>query len=334
MPADVRVEEIGPIEALATELGVEVEAAGREAAGAEDLVQGKGELVDRVRELVGVPAVLVVAAVRVDAAEDPAGDRHGDLVVEAVAGEGRVVDLDVHPVLAREVVPKQERVDGRRVVVVLVLGGLHRLRLQKQGPAEADLLLVLGDQGQEAGELLLLTREVGVEQRLVALAATPQHVVLASEPMRRLEHVLHLCGGVGEDLGIGVGRRAGGVARVAEQVRGSPQQPGSRALHVALDGCHDRVEHRPRLGERAALRRHVAVVEREERNAELRDELERRVELRARRLHRFATGDEPRPVERADAEDVGSGPVEGVPQAHRDAEVILHALAETTRSGS
>ena len=62
---------------------------------AQDLVEGQRELLDRVRELVGVPAVLGVAAVGVDAAEHPVRDRVGDLVVEAVAGERGVVGLDV-----------------------------------------------------------------------------------------------------------------------------------------------------------------------------------------------------------------------------------------------
>ena len=203
-----------------------------------------------------------------------------------------------------------------------------RLRLEEQRPAEADALLVLGDQGQEAGELLLLARQVGVEERLVALAPAPQHVVRASQPMGCLEHVLHLGRGVGEDLGIGVGSRAGRVARMAEQVRGSPQQPGAGALHVALDGRDDGVEHRARLGEGAALRRNVAVVEGEERDAELGDELECRVELRPRRLHRIRTGAEPGTVERPGAEHVGSRPVERMPQADRDPQVVLHALAE------
>src|SRR3990172_8199106 len=69
------VEEVGRVDALAGELGVEVEAAGREAAAPDDLVDGERQLVDRVRELVRVPAVLVVATVGVDAAEDPQRDR-------------------------------------------------------------------------------------------------------------------------------------------------------------------------------------------------------------------------------------------------------------------
>ena len=55
-----------------------------------------------------------------------------------------------------QVVADQERVDRRRVVVVLVLRGLLRLGLEEQGALEADAMLVLGDQRQESCELLLL----------------------------------------------------------------------------------------------------------------------------------------------------------------------------------
>ena len=98
----------------------------------QDLVHRQRQLVDRVRELVRVPAVLVVAPVGIDAAEQAVAHRVGHLVVEAVAGERRVVGLEVEPVLALEAVPDEEAVDRRRVAVVLVLRRLLRLRLDQE----------------------------------------------------------------------------------------------------------------------------------------------------------------------------------------------------------
>ena len=325
--ADVGVEEVVAVDALAPQLGVEVEAAGREAAALEDLVDGERQLVDRVRELVGVPAVLVVAPVGVDAAEDAVRDGVGDLVVEAVSGQRGVVGLDVHEVLALEPVADEEAVDGGAVVVVLVLGRLLGLGLDEERALEADLVLVLGDQVQEPGELLPFAREVGVEERLVALAPAPERVVRAAQALGHTHHLAHLRRGVGEDLGIGVGRGAGRVARMAEEVGGAPEQAHTRAFLVRRGLVDDGLEVRARLGEGPALRRHVAVVEAVVRDAQLLEELEGGGQPGARAGHRVG-GPDPGPVEGAQAEHVGACPGERVPQADADPEVLLHALAE------
>ena len=128
------------------------------------------------------------------------------------------------------------------VVVVLVLGRLHRLRLDQELAVEPDPVLVLGDEVQEPGELGALALEVGVEQRVVALAAAPQDVVLAAEALGHLEHVLDLRRGVGEDLRVGVGGGAGLVARVGEQVGRPPQQPDAGPLLVAGGVVDQRIE--------------------------------------------------------------------------------------------
>ena len=67
----VAMEQVHFVEALAAYLGVEVVATSLEATGLEYLVGDQGQLLDAVGELVGVPAVLRVAAVGVDAAEIP-----------------------------------------------------------------------------------------------------------------------------------------------------------------------------------------------------------------------------------------------------------------------
>jgi hypothetical protein len=225
-------------------------------------------------------------------------------------------------------VAKEEAVDRGDVVVVLVLRRLLRLRLQEEQPVEADAVLVLGDKGQEARQLLFLPSQVGIQQGLVALAPAPQHVVGAAQPVRRLEHGLDLRSGEGEDLRVGVGRGAGGVPWVSEQVRGAPQQAQAGALHVLLDGGADRIEVGAALGEGTPVGRHVAIVEGEEGHAERGEELEGGVDLGAGRLHRIAPRRQPWTIEGADAEDVRARPVEGVPQADGDPEVLLHSLSE------
>ena len=184
-------------------------------AGPQDLVQRQHQVLDRVRELVGVPAVLGVAAVGVDAAQDPVRGRVRDLVVEAVARQRRVVGLDVDPVLVLQPVAHEEAVDGlRRRSRTGAWSAPSAWARSAAGP-EADPVLVLGDEVQEPRQLVALALQVRVEQRVVALAPAPQDVVLAAQPLGDLEHVLDLRRRVGEHLGVGVGRRAGLVARVA-----------------------------------------------------------------------------------------------------------------------
>src|SRR6185503_13448859 len=254
--------------------------------------------------------------------------RVGDLVMEAVAGQGGVVRLEVELVLVLEAVADEETVDRRGIVVVLVLCRLLRLRLDEQQPLEPDPVLVIGDHRQEPGELVLLAGEVGVEEGVVALATAPQHIVRAAEAMRGLEHVLDLGRGVGEHLRIRVRGRAGHVPGHAEQVGGAPQQPEAGPAHLPLDEVDDLVEERDGLLPGALLRRDVTVVEAEEGDAQLVQELEGRLDLHACGLEWVDAGCQPWPVERAHAEHVDPRPGERVPQADADAEVVLHALAE------
>jgi hypothetical protein len=67
------------------------------------------------------------------------------------------------------------------VEVVLVLGRLLRLGLDEELALEADALGVVDRHVDERGEVVLLALQVGVEERLVTLAAAPEDVVFAAE---------------------------------------------------------------------------------------------------------------------------------------------------------
>ncbi len=100
-PADVGVEEVVAVHRLAAQLGVEVEAAGGEAAGLQDLVQRQRAAPRRVfgnwsvsQPFCGSPRLASIDA------EEAVGRGRGDLVLEAVPGQGGVVGLDVELDLA------------------------------------------------------------------------------------------------------------------------------------------------------------------------------------------------------------------------------------------
>ena len=141
-----------------------------------------------------------------------------------------------------------------------MLGGFLGLGLDVELALEADALGVVDRHVEEAGQVLLLPFQVGVEERLVALAAAPERVAVAAELMGHLHRLLHLRGRVGEDVGVGVCRRAAHVARVGEEVGGAPEElHAGGALEVPGVG-HQLVEVAVGLGEGAALGRDVAVV--------------------------------------------------------------------------
>ena len=276
--------------------------------------------------MIGVPAEPVVASVGIDRAEDAARCGQRQFVLEVVAGEGCVVDLDVDLHLVLEAVALQEGEARLRVVVVLMLRGLLRLGLEQDRAAEADVVLVLDDLVQEPAELIELSREVGVEEGLVAFAAAPEDIVLASEAVGDIHAVLHLGGRTGVDLGVRVGGGTGHVPRVAEQAGRAPQQTDTGALHMGGHVVGEFVQVGGLLGKRRAGGSDIVVVEAEVRDAELLEELEGGCHLGAGRFHRLEVGGEPRAVERAVAEDIVARPVERVPVAHRHAQVLGHRL--------
>jgi hypothetical protein len=143
-----------------------------------------------------------------------------------------------------------------------------------------------------------------------------------------LEHRLDLRSRIGEDLRIGIGGGAGGVARVAEQVGGAPEQADAGPVHVRLQLVDHGQEVHGRLGEGLPLGHKVAVVEAEIRGPELLEELEGGISLRPRRDQGIEARVEPGAIERSAAEDIAARPVEGVPAADRDAQVVRHPLSQ------
>ena len=107
-----------------------------------------------------------------------------------------------------------------------------------------------------------------------------------------------------------------------------PHSSSHAGAFLMLGGGVDHlVEERGRLLERRPFGRDVAVVEAVERDPELGEELERGVHLLVGGRDRVGGRRErrvPWPVEGAGAEDVEPVPVEGMPVADGEAEVILH----------
>ena len=321
------VEQIVFVGALATHLGVKVQAAGSEAARFDDLIHHQRILFHAVRELVGIPAQLRVAAVRIDRAEDTQRNRRRDLVVERVARQRGVVGLNVHFNLFFQTELLQEAIHRRHVVVILVLRRFLRFWLNQQRAAEADFVLVVDNHLHKAANLLALLTQVGVQQRFISFTATPQDIVLATQLMRGVHCRHHLRGRPAKHFRIRVGCRTCAVAWVSEAVCRAPQQ-----LHAALLlFCRQHIHHLRKvvqiLFQRRPFRRHVNIMEAVVRHVQLVEELKRHIGFAFRQLDGL-TRLLPRAVKGAHAEHIGAVPAEGMPVTGGKAQMIFHALTQ------
>jgi hypothetical protein len=197
-------------------LGVEVEPAGGEAAHAQhDQHDLRGE-VEVGGELVGVPADELVATVGIDRAERPAlaATVSSCSMVWPARSAWLVSMLSLK--CSSQIVFAQEVEAG---AASSRTGGwwAPRLRLDVELAGEADLLLVVDRHVKERGEVVELALHVGVEQGGVAFAPAPEGVAFAAEGVGRLDRLLHLGRGVGEDVGVRRGPPALVVARVAKR---------------------------------------------------------------------------------------------------------------------
>jgi hypothetical protein len=113
---------------------------------------------------------------------------------------------------------------------------------------------------------------------------------------------------------------------VAEQVGGAPQQLAPARALKPLEVVDRLGEEAAMLGDRLRLGHHVDVVEAVERHVEPGEEVERSGAL-GRRGGAVVGARVPRAAEGACAEDVRARPAERVPEAHREAQVVLHPLA-------
>src|ERR1035441_7900497 len=178
-----------------------------------------------------------------------------------MAGERRVVGLQVKLEGAEQVVLAQEIQAGSGVGIVLVLRRLLGLGLDVELALKADGLLVIGSQVQELAEVVHLALEIGVEERAVAFASAPENIARALERVRHLNGLLNLRGGVSEDVGIAARGRAVRETRMHKQASRAPKQLHPRALLLLLEHLHDGVQVPVGLAEAFAFWRYVAVVE-------------------------------------------------------------------------
>ena len=129
--------------------------------------------------------------------------------------------------------------------------------------------------------MVQLGAHVGVQQCLVPFTPAPEDVVLAAKFLRRVHAGLHGRGGIGEDVGIGVGRCPAHPTAVSEHIGGAPEQLDAGGLHFDAEKVGDFVQPGFGFGKAVAFGAHVEVVEAEVGRAENFEQLKGDVGLQA-----------------------------------------------------
>ena len=225
-------EDILGVGGITAQLGVEVASAVAETAVTDYLKHGLGKIPNVYRELVGIPAVLGVAAVGVDAAQHAVINGYCELVLEGMAGQGGVVNLDVYLEVFLKAVGAEEADNGLCIYIVLVFCRLHRLGLDKEGALEALGAGIVTGSGEHFCKMVFLTLHLGVQEAGIALAAAPENVVCSTKLDGCVDGVLDLDCSACNNVEIGVGGSAVHITLVAKDIGGTPQEFDIGTLHL------------------------------------------------------------------------------------------------------
>src|SRR3954471_20515289 len=141
-------------------------------------------------ELVGVPAEKRIAAIDVERTENSERARGGNFMLKGVACKQSMVGFDVELDFVLKVEPLEERVHGGYIEIVLVRSGFFRLGLDENLALKSDFVLVLDNQGKEAAHLLEFLLHIGIEERFVTFAATPENVIRPTEALCGVHAIL------------------------------------------------------------------------------------------------------------------------------------------------
>lgn len=322
-PTDVGMEEIDRLEALAANFGVKVQSAGPQSALIENDEHHLCRQIQVGRELVGIPAEHQVTRIGIDRPQHARCAGRDHVVHHGVPGQRRVIRLQVQLHLVQQIILTQE-VDARcRVEVVLVRGRLLRLGFDEELAGESDLHFVVVGEVEELREVIEFAFHVGVQERTVAFATAPEHIVFASEFFGHFQGLFDLSGRKGEDVGIARSRGTVNVTLVAEEVGRTPEQFDTGTLLLLLEDGDDAIEVSIALAEVRAFRCYVAIVEAVELDAELLEKLEHHPRAGDRHVHRIGPIF-PGPNRTTGAERIAARASQGMPVGNGKTEVILH----------
>ena len=253
-------------------------------------------------------------------------------MLEGVARQGGVVGLNVHleilvqPVLAH----KADRRCG--IKIILVLHGLLWLGFNEEIARKADGAAVADRHFHQRGDVLLLKLHVGVQQRFIALSASPEHITPAAELHRAFQRLFDLCGRVAVYLHAVGGARAVHKAGIAKHIGRAPQALYAGCVHLLPDIVGDFIQARVCFGNGIGLGHQVHIVEAEIFYPQLLHKLKARIHLGACVRHRARLRAEAF-IGRPRAEHIRARRAQVMPPRHGERQVLLHGLAHNHAVG-
>jgi hypothetical protein len=153
-----------------------------------------------------------------------------------------VVNLDIDLEVFQQVVLTQEANNSFHIEIILVLGWLARLGLNEEGSFEAVAAGIVFCRVQEARQVLLFPLHIGVQQAHIALAATPENIILTTQLDGGIQCCLYLRACMCEDVEIRISGSAVHIARVRKQVGRAPKELYAGIGLLLLGIIHDRLQ--------------------------------------------------------------------------------------------
>ena len=247
-------------------------------------------------------------------------------MAHGVASEGGVVGFDIEGKLVEQAVFAQEVQASGGVRVVLVRGGFAGLGLDPERAVETDFFFPGHGHVEEGGELIELVLHVGVPERGIAFASTPENIAFTAEFFGHGDGFFDLCGGIGVNGQARRGSAALGVARMCKEAGGAPEELLAGALLLLGERAGDSVERGVRLGESVEFGGHIAVVEAVEVDVDLLEEFKEDAHAL------LGVGNGVRSVipghqRRAAAKGIGERVAHHMPVGGGEAQMVSHRLA-------
>ena len=243
-----------------------------------------------------------------------------------VTSKRRVIGFNVELEMRKQSELAQERKTRRAVRVVLMHARLARLWFDVELSLEADRLLVINSHVKEVREMFAFAFHVGVEQRGVTLASTPEDIAVTLQTVRHFKRLFHLRRSVREHFDARTRRRTRDIARMRKQTRRAPQQFLPACFRKHRKVFDHAIKIRVGLRERGALGRNIAIVKAVEIDAALAKEFEERIGASKTVVDRI-TAVIPRHTRGRGAEWITQSIAHRVPVARSKAHLIAHRFA-------